>query len=77
MDTISNSDIFSQKTRGNSAYQQRQQIRRHHLERKQALRKIFEMGKIVERVGFGLEDLDVVYRILIAAREKLEDQNQA
>jgi hypothetical protein len=64
-------DAIPNKTRGNLAYQKRQQIRRHHLERKQALRKIFEMGKVVEKSGFGLEDLNVVYSILVAAREKL------
>ncbi len=71
MDTILNSNSSSQKTRSNLAYQQRQQIRRHHLERKQALRKIFEMGKVVEKAGFGLEDLNVVYGILVEARKKL------
>jgi len=64
------SNASATKSRGNLAYQQRQKIRRSYLERKQNLRKIFEMGKVVEKAGFDVEDLDSVYKILIAARKK-------
>lgn len=59
------------KNRGKLAYQQRQKIRRRHLERKQALRRIFEMGKVVEKAGFQLEDLNILYEILVETRKKL------
>jgi hypothetical protein len=72
MHTIHNTS--SQKIRGNLAYQQHQQIRRHHLERKQTLRKLFEMGKVVEKAGFGLEELNVIYGILVEAKEKQKIQ---
>ena len=65
------SNIPSLKNRSSLAYQQRQKIRRHHLEKKQALRRIFEMGKVVEKAGFRFEELDIVYDILVEARKKI------
>ena len=67
MSTISND--ATQKIRGNLAYKERQQIRKSYLERKQKLRRIFEMGKVVEKAGFEFEDLDAIYRILVEARK--------
>lgn len=64
------SSISSKKVRGNLAYQQRQKIRQNYIEKKQALRRVFEIVKVVEKAGFNLEDVDVVYKILVAAREK-------
>ena len=72
MSTISND--ATQKIRGNLAYQQRQQIRKSHLEKKQKLRTIFEMGKVVEKAGFTLEDLDVVYAVLVEAKNLLNKE---
>jgi hypothetical protein len=65
--------IQKEKTlRGNSLYQQRQQQRRHHLEKKWALRKTFELGKLIEKVGLHEEDLTVIGGLLLEAKEKLQ-----
>lgn len=66
-----NSDMAAQKIRGNLAYQQRQAMRQGYLEKKRALRKIFQIGKLVEKVGFANEDMTVMYGLLLEAKEKL------
>lgn len=72
MSIISNDP--TQKIRGNLAYQQRQHIRKSHLEKKQKLRRIFQLGKLIEQVGFETEDTAMIYGLLLEAKEKLQSK---
>lgn len=60
------------KLRGNLAYQQRQQMRRSYLEKKQAMRQVFQLGQLVKQVGFDDEDLSVICGVLLEAKETLQ-----
>ena len=71
MNTCRQSD---KKIRGNLVYQQRQQRRRSYLEKKQLLRRTFELGKLIEKVGFKGEEMMVIYGLLLEAKEKLSSQ---
>lgn len=64
----------NKKIRGNLVYQQRQQRRRSYLEKKQSLRRIFELGKLIEKAGFEGEEMMVIYGLLLEAKEKLSSQ---
>jgi len=57
---------------GNPVYQQRQQRRQNYLEKKRALRKLFELGKLVEQAGLQEVNPAVFYKILLEAKEKLQ-----
>lgn len=69
--------MSEKKIRGNPAYQERQQQRRHHLQKKFALRRTFELGKLVEKAGLHNEDLAVVYALFLEAKEKLRDRKSS
>ncbi len=47
---------LDKSSRGNLAYQERQKQRRNYLEKKRALRRTFEFGKLMEKVGFPFKD---------------------
>ncbi len=69
--------IQKEKTlRGNSFYQKRQQQRRTHVEKKRALRKTFELGKLVEKVGLQDEDRAVIYECLLSAKKTLQQRSE-
>lgn len=61
----------NKKIRGNLAYQQRQKQRQNYLEKKRALRRTFELGKLLKKAGFENEELTVIYRLLLETKEKL------
>jgi|GEM_PF-5018369 len=62
--------------RGNFAYQQRQQRRQNYLEKKRALRKTFELGKLVEKAGLQDEDQAVIYEYLLSAKKTLQQSSE-